>query len=59
MTSQAVVKKSDLDRMAQVANERNTVVEYQRANGDIIRVMPAAALSVEKKLLAPKGGVRL
>jgi hypothetical protein len=59
MTSQAVVKKSDLDRMAQVANERNTVVEYQRANGDIIRVMPAATVSVEKKLLAPKGGVRL
>lgn len=59
MTAQAVVKKSDLDRMAMIANERNVTVEIVEVGGRIIRVSPAAQAQVEKSLLAPRGGVRL
>jgi hypothetical protein len=59
MTAQAVVKKSDLDRMALVANERNVTVEIVEVGGRIIRVSPAAHAQVEQSRLAPRGGVRL
>lgn len=57
MTAQAIVKKSDLDRMAIIANERNVTVEIVEG-GRTIRVSPAQPVPVEKSPLAPKGGVR-
>lgn len=58
MTASAIVKKSDLDRMAAVANERNVAVEMTDEYGRTFRVMPAASVQTEKSSLAPKGGVR-
>lgn len=57
MTAQAIVKKSDLDRMAIIANERNVTVEIVEG-GRTIRVSPAHPAPTEKSPLAPKGGVR-
>jgi hypothetical protein len=57
MTAQAIVKKSDLDRMAIIANERNVTVEIVEG-GRTIRVSPAQPAPAEKSPLAPKGGVR-
>jgi hypothetical protein len=59
MTASAIVKKSDLDRMAIVANEKNVTVEIVEVGGRIIRVSPAAHAQGEKSQLAPRGGVRL
>lgn len=58
MTAQAVVKKSDLDRMAVIANERNVTVEIVEG-GRTIRVSPICPVQVDRIPLAPKGGVRL
>jgi hypothetical protein len=58
MTAQAVVKKSDLDRMAAIANERNVTVEIVEG-GRTIRVSPVSPAQVDRISLAPKGGVRL
>ncbi|MDP9837561.1 hypothetical protein J2T09_002313 [Neorhizobium huautlense] len=58
MTAQAVVKKSDLDRMAAIANERNVTVEIVEG-GRTIRVSPISPAQVDRIPLAPKGGVRL
>jgi hypothetical protein len=58
MTAQAVVKKSDLDRMAAIANERNVTVEIVEG-GRTIRVSPISPVQVDRIPLAPKGGVRL
>ena len=57
MTSVAVVKKSDLQRMADVANERNVTVEIVEG-GRTIRVSPVHVALAEKSPLAPKGGLR-
>nr|WP_250811616.1 hypothetical protein [Neorhizobium tomejilense] len=58
MTSQALVKKSDLDRMAVVANEKNVTVEIIEG-GRTIRVSPANTQPEVRNTLAPRGGVRL
>lgn len=57
MTSVAVVKKADLQRMADVANERNVTVEIVEG-GRTIRVSPVHVAATEKSPLAPKGGLR-
>jgi|GEM_PF-6008382 len=57
MTAPALVKQSDLKRMAAIANEQNVTVEIVEGSR-VIRVSPAAPVVVEKVPLAPKGGVR-
>lgn len=58
MTAIAVVKQSDLKRMAAVANEMNVCVEIE-INGQLVRVSPATKPTSERIPFAPKGGVRL
>ncbi|QRM44017.1 hypothetical protein [Rhizobium sp. BG4] len=59
MTATAVVKQSDLKRMAAVANEQNVCVEIE-IDGRIVRVLPAAAAKQqERNPFAPKGGIDL
>ncbi|UIK04871.1 hypothetical protein [Neorhizobium galegae] len=58
MTATAIVKKSDLDRMADVANAKNVTVEIVEG-GRTIRVSPAPPAQPERNPLAPRGGVRL
>lgn len=58
MTAPALVKQSDLKRMAVIATEQNVTVEIVE-NGRTIRISPAGAPVEIKNPLAPRGGVKL
>lgn len=58
MTASALVKQSDLKRMATIAKEQGVRVEIE-VNGKIIRVSPDIPDTHNQKPVEPKRPVRL
>ncbi|MBZ5761524.1 hypothetical protein LAV84_18590 [Rhizobium sp. VS19-DR104.2] len=58
MTASALVKQSDLKRMATIAREQGVRVEIE-FNGRVIRVMPDIPDNHSPLFIAPKKTIRL
>jgi hypothetical protein len=58
MTAPALVKSSDLKRMADIAKAKGVTIEME-IGGRIIRISPSVPELKNDNAIAPRGGIRL